>query len=91
MYGILVAGKPVLAVAPSETDAASLGTRQGFALSCDPDRPEEVVATVRQVQANPARLAAMGRAARAAAADYDRAGEAQKFEQILTHIANTRE
>jgi len=91
MYGILVAGKPILAVAPSETDAVSLGTRQGFALSCDPDRAEEVVATIRQVQANPAHLAAMGRAARAAAANYDRAGEAQKFEEILTRIANTRE
>jgi colanic acid biosynthesis glycosyl transferase WcaI len=91
MYGILVAGKPILAVAPSETDAASLGTHQGFAVSCDPDRAEDVVATVREVQANPVRLAAMGRAARAAAANYERAGEAQKFEQILTRIANTRE
>jgi glycosyltransferase involved in cell wall biosynthesis len=91
MYGILVAGKPILAVAPSETDAVSLGTRQGFAVSCDPDRAEDVVATVREVQANPVRLAAMGRAARAAAANYQRAGEAQKFEQILTRIANTRE
>ena len=91
MYGILVAGKPILAVAPSETDAVSLGTHQGFAVSCDPDRAEDVVATVREVQANPVRLAAMGRAARAAAANYERAGEAQKFEQILTRIANTRE
>jgi colanic acid biosynthesis glycosyl transferase WcaI len=91
MYGILVAGKPILAVAPSETDAVSLGTHQGFAVSCDPDRAEDVVATVREVQANPVRLAAMGRAARAAAANYERAGEAQKFEQILTRVANTRE
>ena len=91
MYGILVAGKPILAVAPSETDVVSLGTHQGFAVSCDPDRPEDVVATVREVQANPVRLGAMGRAARAAAANYERAGEAQKFEQILTRIANTRE
>jgi hypothetical protein len=91
MYGILVAGKPILAVAPSETDAVSLGTHQGFAVSCDPDRAEDVVATVREVQANPVRLAAMGRAARAAAGNYERAGEAQKFEQILTRIASTRE
>jgi colanic acid biosynthesis glycosyl transferase WcaI len=91
MYGILVAGKPILAVAPAETDAVSLGTHQGFALSCDPDRAEDVVATIRQVQADPVRLAAMGRAARAAAANYERTGEAQKFEQILTRIADTRE
>src|SRR5215475_15842338 len=44
MYGILAAGKPIVAVAPGETDVASLGKRQGFGVATDPDRPAELVA-----------------------------------------------
>src|SRR5262249_50614576 len=39
MYGILAAGKPIVSVAPAETDVASLGERQGFGVATDPDRP----------------------------------------------------
>jgi colanic acid biosynthesis glycosyl transferase WcaI len=90
MYGILVAGKPILAVAPVETDVATLGARQGFAVSCSPDRPAELVAAVRKLAGDPERLRAMGHAARMAAADYDRVAEAQKFEQILLRFAAAR-
>jgi colanic acid biosynthesis glycosyl transferase WcaI len=83
MYGILAAGRPILALAPKETDAASLGAQHGFGVSADPDKPEELVATVRELLAEPARLGAMGDAARAAAADYDRVSETQKFLQII--------
>ena len=44
MYGILAAGKPIVAVAPRETDAVALGERLGFGVGADPDRPEELVA-----------------------------------------------
>ncbi len=47
MYGILAAGKPIIAVAPEETDAASLGAKFGFAVSADPDDPEKVAAAIR--------------------------------------------
>ena len=53
LYGILAAGKPVVAVAPQETDAASLGASRGFGVSADPDRPAEVVAVVRTLLADP--------------------------------------
>src|SRR5207249_11836732 len=36
LYGILAAGKPILAVAPKETDAASSGVQRGFAVAGDP-------------------------------------------------------
>jgi colanic acid biosynthesis glycosyl transferase WcaI len=90
MYGILAAGKPILAVAPAETDAVTLGARQGFAQSCDPDRPAEMVAAARELAGDPLRLAAMGRAARLAAADYDRVGETQKFAELLLCSASER-
>ncbi len=67
MYGILAAGRPIIAVAPKETDAATLGAREHFGCSADPDKREEVVAVVRALLADPSRLATMGAAARAAA------------------------
>jgi putative colanic acid biosynthesis glycosyltransferase WcaI len=89
MYGILAAGRPILAVAPQETDAATLGSRENFGCSADPDKPDEVAATVRDLAADPARLAAMGAAARTAAENYGRPAEIQKFAEILESAANT--
>jgi colanic acid biosynthesis glycosyl transferase WcaI len=83
LYGILAAGKPILAVAPKETDAASLGSKFGFAVSADPDRPEKVVAAIRSLVGDEAKVQAMGRAARAVAPDYDRVKELQKFVKII--------
>jgi colanic acid biosynthesis glycosyl transferase WcaI len=87
MYGILAAGLPIVAVAPRETDAASLGAQCGFGVSADPDKPEELVAAIRTLLANPTRLAAMGAAARAVAHDYDRVNETQKFLHIIEEAA----
>jgi glycosyltransferase involved in cell wall biosynthesis len=86
MYGILAAGKPIIAVAPKETDVVSLGLQRGFAVAADPDRPAEVVDAVRALASDPNRLKAMGKAARAAAPDYDRVKELQKFMEIIDHL-----
>jgi len=83
MYGILAAGKPIFAIAPAETDAAALGARFGFAVSADPDKPEEIVAAVQSLAANSEKLEDMSRCARRAAPDYDRVTELQKFVQIV--------
>ncbi len=83
MYGILAAGKPIIAVAPKETDAASLGAKFGFAVSADPDSPEKVAAAIRSLVVERAKLQSMGRAARAVAPDYDRVKELQKFVKII--------
>lgn len=91
MYGILAAGKPIVAVAPQETDAVSLGVRRGFAVAADPDRPAEVVSAVRALASDPMQLKAMGQAARAAAPDYDRVRELQKFVRIIEQLENFEE
>jgi colanic acid biosynthesis glycosyl transferase WcaI len=83
MYGILAAGKPILAIAPPETDVASIGGRRGFAVSADPDDASQVVCAVRQIFRNAETLRTMGEAARAAARDYDRLNELRKFTQII--------
>jgi len=87
MYGILAAGKPILAVAPGETDAAALGARQGFAVSADPAKPAELVAIIRALAANPGKVKEMGVAALAAAPTYDRVKELQKFVQIMDRLS----
>jgi glycosyltransferase involved in cell wall biosynthesis len=88
VYGILAAGKPIVAVAPEETDAASLGAKFGFAVSADPDSPEKVAAAIRSLVMDGAKLQSMGRAARAAAPDYDRVKELQKFVKIIEEAVN---
>jgi colanic acid biosynthesis glycosyl transferase WcaI len=90
MYGILAAGKPIVAVAAKETDAASLGEHFGFAVSADPDNPGELVAAVRSLVAHPERVRAMGEAAREAAPGYERAKELQKFVNIFNQYPGRR-
>ena len=65
----------------------SLGIQRGFAVAADPDRPAEVVNAVRSLASDPNKLQAMGEAARAAAPDYDRVKELQKFVEIIEHLA----
>jgi colanic acid biosynthesis glycosyl transferase WcaI len=83
MYGILAAGKPILAVAPRETDVASIGERRGFAICADPDDASEVAGAVRKISRDTEKLQGMGEAARAAASDYDRVNELRKFIQVI--------
>jgi colanic acid biosynthesis glycosyl transferase WcaI len=83
LYSILAAARPIVAVAPAETDAVCLGRQRGFGLTADPDNPAELVAVVRALMTNPQRLEAMRLAARAAANDYDRVKEILKFQRII--------
>jgi colanic acid biosynthesis glycosyl transferase WcaI len=83
LYGILAAGRPILAVAPAETDAASLGTRSGFGISADPDNPEAMVAAVRALLHQPDRLQSMAAAATDAARDYNRSDEIAHFVKTI--------
>ena len=88
MYGILAAGKPIVAVAPKETDVVSLGAKQGFVVAADPDRPAELVNVIRGLMADAKKLKRMGEAARAAAPAFDRAGELQKYLNLLQQFEN---
>lgn len=83
MYGILAAGKPIVAVATPATDAVSLGARQGFSCGVAPDDPASLAALVRRLSGAREEVERMGRAARVAASDYDRVNELRKFMHIL--------
>jgi glycosyltransferase involved in cell wall biosynthesis len=83
MYGILAAGKPIVAVAPRECDVASIGEAKGFSISVDPVDPARFAQLVLQLSQNPAALEKMGRAALAAAPDYERSAELRKLLKIV--------
>ncbi len=87
MYGILAAGKPIVAVAPAETDVASLGSKQDFGIATDPDQPGDLVVAIRALVAAPERVRKMGVAAREAARGYDRVKELHKFVAIAGRFA----
>ena len=86
VYGILAAGKPIVAVAPKESDVVSLGLKQGFAVAADPDKPAELVSVVRAVMADVKKLRAMSDAAKAAAPSYDRVSELQKYLELFERM-----
>jgi colanic acid biosynthesis glycosyl transferase WcaI len=86
MFGILAAGKPIVAVAPEDTDVATLGAHHGFAVCANPSDPTALASAIRQLASDPARLAAMGQAASIAAAQYSRAAEMQKLASIVSAI-----
>ena len=88
MYGILAAGKPIVAVAPRECDVVSLGEAKGFSAACDPGDPGAFSRLVRHLSQNPVTLEKMGKAALAAAPEYDRSSELHKLLQIIETAAN---
>jgi colanic acid biosynthesis glycosyl transferase WcaI len=83
MFGIISAGKPIVAVAAPETDVAALGLRHGFAISADPSSPDELASRILRIVANPATLAAMSQSAREAAAKYSQANELRTLTTIV--------
>jgi glycosyltransferase involved in cell wall biosynthesis len=89
MYGILAAGKPIVAVAPLETDVRSIGEARSFSIGAEPESPQSLAETVRRISRSPETLRKMGEAAKAAAPDYNRAAELQKFLQIIEEAART--
>jgi glycosyltransferase involved in cell wall biosynthesis len=86
LYGILAAGRPVLAVAPEESDVARIVRRRGCGLVADPDSPEAVAQAVREAMASPERLAEMGTRARAAARDFEQGAQLERFVQIVEEV-----
>jgi colanic acid biosynthesis glycosyl transferase WcaI len=83
MYGILAAGKPIVAVAPDACDVVALGKELGFSVSSDPDDPAQLAACIRQISGNTERLRAMEKAALQAAPRFERQKELGKLLKIV--------
>jgi len=87
MYGILAAGKPIVALAPGECDVVAIGEQQGFAISADPDDADGFAHAVRKMFRNAEGLRKMGEAASAAAPEFERGRELRKLVAIIEEAA----
>jgi colanic acid biosynthesis glycosyl transferase WcaI len=87
LYGILAAGKPVLGLAPEWSDVEYIVKEAGCGyIDCPLDGLEEFIEVIRDLSKDPERLRQMGEAARAAAPDYDRVKELEKFAEIIDDL-----
>lgn len=83
LYPILAAGRPVLAVAPEESDVSRIVRRTGCGLVADPDDPDAVARAVLTVYQDRTQLAEMGQRAREAAKEYDRVKQLERFRELI--------
>jgi glycosyltransferase involved in cell wall biosynthesis len=91
LYSTLAAGRPVLAVAAANSDAARIATESGCGLAADPDDPAGVADAIRRMRNDLVGLAEMGRRARAAAAKYARVNELGKFAGIIEEAVQSHD
>jgi glycosyltransferase involved in cell wall biosynthesis len=90
MYGILAAGKPIVAVAPGECDVVSIGERRGFAISTDPDKPGQFAERVREIASDRERVQSMGEAAARIAPEFEQGQELRKLVEVLEQSGGSR-
>jgi glycosyltransferase involved in cell wall biosynthesis len=86
MFGIIAAGKPIVAIASPQTDVATLGARHGFAICVDPASPEELASNIRRLAVDPAALEIMRQAALNAAAQYSQANELTNLLSLVQSV-----
>jgi glycosyltransferase involved in cell wall biosynthesis len=90
IYGILAAGRPVLALADPRSDVACIVVESGCGLAVDPDDPVKTAAAILELRRDPARLAEMGRRARETAQRYARVNELQRFVRVVEEAAHEK-
>jgi glycosyltransferase involved in cell wall biosynthesis len=83
LYPTLAAGRPVLGIAPEESDVVRIIRRSGCGLAADPDNPETIVEAVRGVLHNSEHIRNMGVRAREASFSYDKVKQLKIFTQTI--------
>jgi glycosyltransferase involved in cell wall biosynthesis len=86
LYEILAAGRPVLAAAPEESDAARIVREWDCGFVADPEDSSAVAEAVRRAMADPGGLADMGRRSRLAAERFDRKNEVERFAGVVEEV-----
>jgi colanic acid biosynthesis glycosyl transferase WcaI len=87
IYSILAAGRPLLVVAPENTDAARIVRQFECGAVADPDDPAGVARAILELRADPARLEEMGRRARQASQYFLRDQELARFVEVVEEAA----
>jgi glycosyltransferase involved in cell wall biosynthesis len=83
LYPTLAAGRPVLGVAPEESDVVRVIRRTGCGIAANPDDPASVVEAIRSALRDPEQLQTMARQAREIAFSYDRVKQLKIFSETL--------
>jgi colanic acid biosynthesis glycosyl transferase WcaI len=86
MYGILAAGKPIVALAPEECDVVTLGKAQGFSVSANPDDAQDFARCVTDLLCAEGRLRQMGAAAAKAAPQFERSQELRNLMKLIEEV-----
>lgn len=89
LYSILAAGRPILAVAPEDTDVARIVRQEDCGLVADPDNPKAVADAIQNLKSDPQRLEAMALRARKASEKYTKANELAKFVGVVEEAAHS--
>jgi glycosyltransferase involved in cell wall biosynthesis len=86
VYPILMAGRPVLAVAPLGSDIARIVEKYRCGLVASPNEPQAVAKALLWARDHPEDLAEMGRRAREASALFDRQTLVQEFVKTIDNL-----
>ena len=86
LYPTLAAGRPVLGVAPEESDVIRIIRRSGCGLAANPDDPNTVVDAIRGVLHDSEHVRNMGLCAREIAFSYDRVKQLKIFTEALEEV-----
>jgi colanic acid biosynthesis glycosyl transferase WcaI len=88
IYGVLAAGRPILAVTDPDGEVARLIRTQGCGVQVCPGDADGFAEAIRSLARNPERATALGAAARAAAVTtYSRRGALEKWRAVLNEVA----
>ena len=83
LYPTLAAGRPVLGVAPEETDVVRIIRRTGCGISANPDDAASVAEAIRSVLHDSKQLETMARRAREISFSYDRVKQLKIFSDTI--------
>jgi glycosyltransferase involved in cell wall biosynthesis len=86
LYPTLAAGRPVLGIAPEESDVARIIRRSGCGVVGNPDDPNSVAEALRGVLQSSDKIQAMGLRAREIANSYDRVKQLKIFTQTIEEV-----
>jgi colanic acid biosynthesis glycosyl transferase WcaI len=86
LYPTLAAGRPVLGVAPEESDVVRIIRRSGCGIAADPDDPKSVAEAIRSVLHDSEQLQTMARRAREISFSYDRVKQLEIFSKTLEEL-----
>ena len=83
VYPTLAAGRPVLGIAPEESDVVRIIRRTGCGIAANPDDPASVAEAIRSVLHDSEQLQTMARRAREISFSYDRVKQLKIFSETL--------